>query len=91
MLIVFLRAFHILCGVFTGFLVGGLLNYEVLKIDGDHPLYRSVVILMSTIAALINAWVASSNDALILLGVETLFIFLVMTFYTPPPATKDQK
>lgn len=91
MLIVFLRAFHILCGVFSGFLIGGLVNYEVLKIDGDHPVYRSVVVITSTTMGLINGWVAGTSNAPIALGIEALFIFLVMTFYTPPPAAKDQK
>lgn len=88
-LFLFLRTVHILVGVFAGFLLGGMLNYDVMKIDGNHPVYRSIVILCSTCGGLINAWMALNNDAVVLLAVELLFIFLVIIFYTPPPSAQD--
>lgn len=88
-LFLFLRFIHLAVGVFSGFLFGGILNYGVLKIDGNHPVYRSIVILCSTCGGLMNAWMGLSNDAIALLSIEIFFIFLVIIFYTPPPSAEE--
>jgi hypothetical protein len=88
-LYLFLRAIHIVVGVFSGFLFGGIVNYNILKIDGNHPVYRSIVILCSTCGGLMNGWMAINSDALVLLSIELLFIFLVIVFYTPPPSAEE--